>query len=319
MNKPNIVISKCLNFDSCRFNWAIINDEFLLKLNEFVNFIPVCPEVEIWLWTPRLPLRLHKEWDEIKLFQPSSDTDLTIRMNKFCESFLASQNDIDWFVLKNRSPSCWVWDVMVYDKKESHAWKRSWNGLFSQNIIEKFENTPIEDEWRLKNFKLREEFLTKIFCIADFREVRNSKKISKLQDFQAKNKYLFMFYSPEKQIELWQIIASYNKTNIEEILENYFLKLLELFSEKTKIWKMINALSHIFGYFKNECSPEEKEFFIETLNVYREGRIPTSSVIFILKTWALRDKKEYILNQTILNPYPKKLVELSDSWKVLKL
>lgn len=319
MNKPNIIISKCLNFDNCRYDWSVIKDDFLLKLWKYVNFIPVCPEVAIWLSTPRDTIRLFKNKDKIDLFQPSTDEILTEKMNDFSKKYLKSQKNIDWFVLKNRSPSCWIWDVRLYDKKVSHTFRKSWTWIFTKNIDDFFLHIPKEDEWRLKNFKLREEYLSKIFCLADFRELKNNLEISELNEFQAKNKYLFMFFSPQIQKELWQIIASYNKNNLEEIYASYYLKLLELFDTETKIWKMINALTHIFWYFKNECSKEEKDFFIESLENFRVWKIPTSSIVFILKTWALRDKKTYILNQTILNPFPKELIELSDSWKILNL
>jgi uncharacterized protein YbgA (DUF1722 family)/uncharacterized protein YbbK (DUF523 family) len=319
MNKPNIIISKCINFEKCRYNWDIVNDDFLLRLWKYVNYIPVCPEVAIWLSTPRLPLRIFKQWEKNILFQPATEIDLTDKMNVFSKSFLENQKNIDWFVLKNKSPSCWIWDVKIYDKKISHTFIKSWRWIFTQNIDDYFLNIPKEDEWRLKNFRLREEFLTKIFCLANFRWIKNNNIISELIEFQANNKYLFMFYSPKIQKELWQILASYNKENLDEIYNKYYIMLLELFSIETKIWKMINALTHIFWYFKDNCSSEEKIFFLETLDVYREWRIPTSSVISILKTWALRDKKEYILKQTILNPYPKELIELSDSGRILKL
>jgi uncharacterized protein YbgA (DUF1722 family)/uncharacterized protein YbbK (DUF523 family) len=317
--KPNIIISKCINFDNCRFNGWIIKDSFLELLWKYVNYIPVCPEVAIWLSTPRLPLRIFKDWNIIQLYQPATETYLTKKMNIFAQDFLKAQKNIDWFVLKNWSPSCWIWDVRLYDKKISYTFQKKWKWIFTENIDKIYSNIPKEDEWRLKNFKLREEFLTKIFCIAEFRYIRKNLIISEISDFQAKNKYLFMFYSPKIQKELWQIIGSYNKTNINEIFDDYNLKLLELFWTETKIWKMINALTHIFWYFKNNCSSDEKEFFCETIEEYREWRIPTSSVISILKTLALRDKKEYIISQSILNPYPKELIELSDSWKILKL
>jgi uncharacterized protein YbbK (DUF523 family) len=253
MIKPNIIISKCINFDKCRYDWAVVKDDFLLKLWEFVNFIPVCPEVAIWLWTPRPTLKIYEKDKKKILFQAENNLDLTEKMNIFANKFLGKQENIDWFILKNRSPSCWIWDVKIYDKKYWYTFKRSWTWIFSENIDNHFLNIPKEDEWRLKNFRLRESFLTKIFCIADYRELRNSNKISDLSDFQARNKYLFMFYSPSIQKELWQIIASYNRENLWEIYEKYYLKLLELFSTETKIWKMINALTHIFWYFKDNC------------------------------------------------------------------
>ncbi|MDD2871525.1 MAG: DUF523 and DUF1722 domain-containing protein [Candidatus Gracilibacteria bacterium] len=318
--KPNIIISKCLNFDNCRFNGDMINDNFLKKLGEFVNYIPVCPEVAIGLGVPRMPLRLVNIDNETRLLQPSSKSDLTDKMDDFSIEFLKKQKNIDGFIMKNRSPSCGIKDVKIYDKEDSHTINTKHSaGIFGKNILEIYNSYPIEDEGRLKNFRLREEFLTKIFCLAEFREISRTKKIVDLTEFQAKNKYLFMFYSQSIQVLLGQILASYNKENIEEIYSYYYKQLLKLFDNPTKIGKMINSLNHIFGYFKDTCSKEEKEFFIETLDVYREGRIPTSSVISILKTWALRDKKEYILKQTILNPFPKELIELSDSGRLLEL
>ncbi len=318
--KPNLVTSKCLNFDNCRFNWAVINDDFLLKLREFVNFIPVCPEMAIWLGMPRMPLRLFRDENEnIRLYQPWSDVDCTEKMNDFCKDFLSSQGEIDWFVIKNRSPSCGLRDVKVYNKKDSHVSERSWNWLFGQNIIDIFWNTPVEDEGRLKNFRIRESFLTKIFCLARFRNIKEENDISLLQKFQANNKYLFMSYSQDKLNVLGKIIASYDKTNLEEIYKDYYDELLSLFATPSNTWKIINVFSHVFGYFKNTCSSKEKEFFSETLEVYREGRIPTSSVVYMLKTWALRDGVEYVLDQSLLEPYPSELVELSQSGKILVL
>jgi len=318
--KPNIVISKCLNFDNCRFNWDKINDDFLLKLWKHVNFITVCPEVWIWLWTPRLPLRIFNSKDGNRFFQPWNKLDLTDKINSFSKKFLESQKNIDWFIMKNRSPSCWVWDVKIYDKSDSYSLDSGkWKWFFARNIDSFFSLIPIEDEWRLKNFRLREEFLTKIFCLSEFRDIKQNKKISLLAEFQAKNKYLFMAYSQDIQVKLWRIVASYDKTNLDEIFEKYFSELLKLFNTDLSIWKLINSFIHIFGYFKNHCSSEEKLFFSEMLEVYREGRIPTSSIILMLKSYSLRERNDYIIKQTILSPYPRELVELSDSWRDLKL
>lgn len=210
--KPNIIISKCLNFDNCRFNWDKINDDFLLKLWKYVNYIPVCPEVAIWLWTPRLPLRVFNSWQWYRLYQPWNKLDLTDKINNFSKTYLEKQKKIDWFILKNKSPSCWLNDVKVYNKIDSHvSTERKWTWLFTQNVKSQFELIPIEDEWRLKNFRIRWEFLTKIFCLAKFRKIKEKIEIKKLSEFQAENKYLFMAYSPKIQKILWRIIASYNK------------------------------------------------------------------------------------------------------------
>lgn len=315
-NKPNIVLSKCLNIDNCRFNWDVVKDDFITKLWKYVNYLPVCPEVAIWLGVPRMPIRLIK-WN--KIYQPWTNIDYTDKLNNFSEKYLSSLNKLDWFILKNRSPTCWIKDVKVYDKIDSNFISNThWTWLFTYNILNKFKNYPLEDEWRLKNYKLREEFLTKIFILADFREIQENKSISDLQQFQANNKYLFMYFSPQKQVNLWRIIASYDKKNLEEIFEKYFQELIKLLSTQTNQWKFINSIQHIFWYFKN-ISKWEKDFFIQSIEVYKEWRIPSISLINMLKLFAIREDNKYILSQNILYPFPIELLELSDSWKILEL
>lgn len=317
--KPNIIISQCINFEACRFNGGIIKDDFLARLGQYVNYVPVCPEVAIGLGTPRMPVRLYRDEAGLHLHQPGTDLDVTKKMLDFSKKFLQTQENIDGFILKNRSPSCGVKDVKVYNKKDSHvSTERNGNGIFANEVLDAFVWYPVEDEWRLKNFRLREEFLTSIFCLSRFRSVKKEWKISDLVQFQADNKYLFMTYSSVLQKKLGNIVASYDK-NFLEIICKYEEILLELLSKRPKIWATINAMEHVFGYFKDTCSSEEKKFFLETLSVYKEWRIPASSVIHMLKTWALHAKQEYILSQSLLQPFPTDLIELSDSWKKLHL
>lgn len=198
--RPKIVISKCINFENCRYNWDKVNDDFILKLSDFVDFVSVCPEVWIWLWIPRMPIKLFsdKKTGDIKVYQGGSKLDLTEKMQSFSKKYLNSLKNIDWFIMKNRSPSCWIGDVKVYPDSEAKIANGKTSWIFAQNIQDIFTNFPLEDEWRLKNFRLREEFLTKIFCMAHFREINENKNIKDLQDFQAKNKYLFMFFESIK-------------------------------------------------------------------------------------------------------------------------
>lgn len=311
--KPNIIISKCLNFEKCRYNWDRINDSFLDKLWKFVNYIPVCPEVAIWLWTPRATIRIVQDWEKNELIQPKTWANLTEKMHKFSQDFLKSQKEIDWFIMKSASPSCWIKDIKVYEKKSNLCIWRIWKWLFVENIDDIFAKIPKEMDWRLKNFQLREEFLAKIFCLAEFREIKKNKKISELVDFQAKNKYLFMLFSPKIQKDLWLLIANYDKNNLEEILEKFEKNLLELFLTQTKKWKMINVLLHIFWYFKKEINEREKKFFLKSVNKYQSWVASLSSVTDLLKMFAERFEKEYILNQSILNPFPEDLLDLLDA------
>jgi uncharacterized protein YbbK (DUF523 family) len=118
--RPNVIVSKCLEFEACRYNRQIIKDDLVRSLKKHVNYIPVCPEVAIGLGVPRFPVRIVTS-GSTKLIQPSTSMDVTDAMNKFSERFLSKLKDADGFILKNRSPSCGINDVKVYRSAERSA------------------------------------------------------------------------------------------------------------------------------------------------------------------------------------------------------
>ena len=163
ISKPRIVVSKCLEFDACRYNGLPINDSIIRSLKEYVEFIPICPEVEIGLGTPRDPIRLIYQEKKIKLVQPSTKKDITIKMKKFSDEYVNSLGPIDGFILKNKSPSCGIYGIKVYDDIDKSSVKFKDKGLFAKSILSHFSNFPIEEEGRLKNKGIREHFFTAIF------------------------------------------------------------------------------------------------------------------------------------------------------------
>ncbi len=321
--KPNIIISKCIEFDHCRYNGQMIYNELVKKLINHVNFIPVCPEVEIGLGVPRNPVRLVFTNNQLHLTQPSENMNYTQKMQDFSTSFLNTRENIDGFLLKYKSPSCGPSKVRVYyegkgsNEDPRHRTKK--HGLFALKAKELFPYFPMEDEARLLNYKIRDDFLTKIFTLADFREKEKNGKIKDLIEFHAANKFLFMSYNQSEMRKLGRLTANHEKKTTGEVYQEYKYHLLRCMKTPPKRSSMINVLEHMFGFFKQTLSPGEKQFFLDSIILYKEERIPLSSVVMIIKTWALRDRLDYLLQQTLLSPYPKELLELSDSGKLLDL
>lgn len=317
---PRIVISKCLNFDHCRFNGDVIKDEFLLRLWEYVDYVPVCPEVAIGLGTPRLPVRLYDDNGVIRMYQPGNDLDVTDKMNQFSKKFLTNLWEVDGFVMKNRSPSCGTVWVKVYDKKDvssaSHA--KSY-GLFSARIDRMYSGYPLEEEGRLKNLLLREEFLTKIFLFAHLRDLFGNLSMKRLIDFHTCHKFFFLSYGHNFLQSLWNIVANHEDFSCEKVYELYGKKLREGLAKNRTKNNIINTLLHIFWYFKKYNTPQERAFFLESLQTYKEGRVPMSTVLTLLKMWAIWYSQEYILSQSILFPFPEELIDLSHSGKHLNI
>jgi uncharacterized protein YbgA (DUF1722 family)/uncharacterized protein YbbK (DUF523 family) len=309
--KPVVVVSKCITFEAVRWNGQIIASEFVEKLKPYVNFVPVCPEVEIGLGVPRDPLRIVLVKGEKRLLQPATGLDFTEKMAKFSESFLNSLGvGVDGFILKSASPSSGFKNVKVYPSIERVSSIEKAPGFFGGAVLQKFPNSAIEDERRLLNPRIREHFLTKVFTLADFREVKKSEKIRDLVKFQSDNKYLFTAYNQTELRVLGKLAANQEHKPFGEIMTSYEAHLHRALARTPSAGANINVMLKIMGYFSHQLSKGEKSFFLNSVDNYRAGRLPLSACLNVLKAWIVRFNQEYLSSQTVLEPYPEQLAEL---------
>ncbi|MCB9482213.1 MAG: DUF523 and DUF1722 domain-containing protein [Desulfobacteraceae bacterium] len=318
MIKPKIVVSRCLGFEKCRYNGETIVSEIVEILKKHADFITVCPEVEIGLGVPRDPVRVAESGGVKHLIQPASDKDYTAEINSWNRNFIQKFTDIDGFILKNRSPTCGIGDVKIYKglSKTSSAYKGS--GFFGEYVLDKFPFHPVEDEGRLLNYEIRDHFLVKLFAFTKFKQVKQGRTINDLNKFHSENKLLFMAYNQSGLKRLGKILASYNKSNKEIVFEEYEKEFVKIFSKKAGAGNFINVLQHAFGGMSDKLSSEEKKFFINSLEEFRDERIPLTTVTYLIHSMAVRFNNEYLINQTLLNPYPSDLIKTSDSGKKLR-
>lgn len=315
--RPKIVISACIEHSAVRYDGTMISDEVVRKLKDFVDFMPVCPEVAIGLGSPRDTLRLVKKDGNIQLLSTTKGQDYTDEMDTFTSKYLRNilSKDVDGFILKAKSPTCGTDKVKVYKGiGKAMPDQPIQNGLFAQGIVDSYIDTPIETERRLSNFKIREAFLIKTFAMASFREV---KSIKQLQDFHRNNKYLFMSFHQYHMKALGNIASNRDKREFEEVYKEYKKQLHVLFSSPLTMNKRINVLAHIYGYFKKQLSQSEKDFYFSTQDDYANGYIPFSTTLRILHSFIVRFDQDYLSNQTIFEPYPKELITQLDSGKHL--
>ena len=308
--KPRVVVSKCLGFDSCRWNGLMSSDPFVDKLREWVDCIPVCPEVEIGLGVPRKPIRVVETDGTARLLQPSTERDVTVEMESFAGGFLDSLRDIDGFLLKGRSPSCGFKDVKIYNDKGAITGKGA--GVFARAIHGRFPGSAIEDEGRLNDPMIREHFLIRIFTFARFRAVRESRSMGELVRFQAENKLLLMAYNQTVMRELGRVCANRDGKPVETILEEYGRLLPRAFARGASRLSNINVFMHAFGYFSERLASEEKSFFLDALNRFRARTIPMSVLTGVMQSWITRFHEPYLASQTYFAPYPEEL--LNHGW-----
>ena len=308
--KPKILISKCIEFENCRYNGQIIRSDFIKKLKPFVEFIPVCAEVEIGLGIPRSPIRIVEKNKELKLIQPETKKDVTNDMIDFSNNFLKDLK-VDGVILKSKSPSCGIKDVKIYPTEEKSAPLRRDKGFFGGAVLENFSKAAIEDEDRLRNRIIKEHFLKRIFVFSNFRKIKEKKSINELLKFHTNNKLLIMSYSQKELKELGNIVAK-GKKDIEIILNEYEKHLLLAFSKSPKCNSNINVLNHSFGYFSKNLKSEEKKLFLKSIEQFRDGHIGLSVPLNIMKSWIVRFEENYLIDQTFFKPYPEDLMDVEN-------
>lgn len=315
--RPRLVISRCLGFANCRYNGDVINNDFVRRLAEFCEVITPCPEVEIGLPVPRDPIRVvEDEYGSDYLMQPATGDDFSLQMLKYAGCYLNSLEDVDGFILKAKSPSCGRGTVKVYRELDGKIpLSHKTDGFFARSVKDIFPLTPFEDEGRLNNYILRERFLTQIFTLASFRAVAAEKSIAALQNFHASNKELLRFYNQQAKIAMGRLLGEYDGGDIGGVLDKYSELLLEAMASHPKPAALTNFFEHALGFFKNELNAGDKKYFLEQIEQWREGRLPVSALITLVRSWALHFESDWLLEQTVLQPYPVELNDIHDSGK----
>lgn len=312
--RPRILLSRCIEHEHCRFNGGIVSSREIIELKPFVDYITVCPEVAVGLSIPREAIRMISVGGQEHLAGSVNGHDITRDMMDFSERYLRELHDIDGSVLKSRSPTCGIKDVKIYPtpgKVASLGHKTA--GLFGRAVMEHFNTIAVEDEGRLTNFRIREHFYTRIFTHRRFADLKKSPSMAKLVDFHTCHKYLFMVYSQKELKIAGQIVANHEKKSLGMILEEYEAAMTRLFEKLPRYSSVINVLMHIMGYFSRDLSPQEKSFFLDQLELFREGKIPQSSPVLILKSWIVRFHNDYLKKQYFFEPFPSELVSILDS------
>ena len=316
--KPKVVVSKCIEFEYCRWNANIISSPLVQILKNYVEFFPVCAEVEIGLGIPRDPVRLILENEKLKMMQPKTGKEYTDQMTSFAKGFFNSIEELDGLILKADSPSCGLYHTKYYQSSERGAPRLgSGPGLFGRAALEVYPNKAIESEGRLTNFRIREHWLIKLYTLARFRTVKESDLMHELVQFHTQNKFLFMAYNQNLMRGMGRMVANPSNLSFQELTLQYGSKLDKMLEHPPEYTAHINALMHALGYFKKDLSHEEKSFFLDELEKFRAGWIPLFVLINLLQSWIVRFEESYLNKQTYFRPYPEELMnfDLKDSWR----
>ncbi len=308
--KIRLGISSCLLGEKVRFDGSHKHDRYLTgTLGQYVEYVPVCPEVELGLPTPRETLRLVGDPDNQRLVFSKSGEDITESMTAWAAERVAQleQEDLSGFIFKSKSPSSGMERVKLYD--HNSVPNKTGVGLFARAFMEHFPLLPVEEDGRLNDPRLRENFIEIIFTLKRWRETLAQGKTAKgLVAYHTRHKLLMMAHSPAIYREMGKLVARSGEIDTQTLYQEYLALLMKGMRLKTTVPKHINVLQHILGYFKQQLSADEKQEVIGVFESYRAGQIPLIVPITLLNHFVRKYDQAYLREQVYLNPHP---VELS--------
>lgn len=308
--KLKLGISTCLLGENVRYDGGHKLDHYLKEtLGRYVEWVPVCPEVEMGLPVPREAMRLVGRPSSPGLVTARSGIDYTGRMVQWAEGRLheLEEQGLCGFIFKSGSPSSGMRGVKVYG--ESGIPSRAGVGIFARAFMGKFPLLPVEDDGRLQDPQLRENFIGRVFVYRRWHDaVVQGGSFRDLIAFHTEHKLMVLSHSPRHYSELGRLVADGKKHAFRKLCSLYFGTLMEALKLAATTSKHTNVLQHVMGYFKRQLSPDEKQELIEVIGSYHRGLVPLIVPVTLLNHYARKFREPYLLRQYYLNPHPLELM-----------
>jgi uncharacterized protein YbgA (DUF1722 family)/uncharacterized protein YbbK (DUF523 family) len=306
-----IGISACLLGERVRFDGGHKRNEFIGDvLGRFVEFVPICPEVELGLGVPRETLRLLKnESGEVAIVGNQSGIDRTSAMQSWSERRLArlAREDLSGYVLKKDSPSCGMERVKVYGAAGMPS--RDGRGIYAAALMRRYPNLPVEEEGRLADPRLRENFIERVFAFRRLRSFFEKRwTIGGLVAFHTAHKLLLLAHAPNAYSELGRFVANAKALDRAKLREHYESSFMAALSRIATPARHANVLQHIEGYLRNYLDAASRRELGGLIEDYRRGLVPLVAPITLMRHYVRLHAIKYLEGQFYLEPHPKELM-----------
>jgi uncharacterized protein YbgA (DUF1722 family)/uncharacterized protein YbbK (DUF523 family) len=309
MEKIKLGISACLLGENVRYDGGHKLDRFLTDtLGQYIDYVSVCPEVECGLPVPRESMHLQGDPESPHLITSHTKQDMTDRMVRWAQKRVVEleREGLCGFIFKSNSPSSGMERVRVYNENGMPVKKGV--GMFARIFMDHFPLLPVEDEGRLHDPELRENFIERIFALKRWQQALAKKEGRGIVvDFHTKHKSLILSHSPKHYQTMGKLVAKAKGLRLKELYNQYQTLLMESLKLKTTPKKNANVLQHTMGYFKGQLSPNEKKELLEVIDFYRKGHIPLIVPITLINHYVHKYDQPYLKQQVYLNPHPLEL------------
>jgi uncharacterized protein YbgA (DUF1722 family)/uncharacterized protein YbbK (DUF523 family) len=303
-------VSACLLGDQVRFDGGHKRDPFLTDLlGAFVEWVRVCPEVELGLGTPREALRLVRHGDDIRMVNTRSGRDISDAMRAWARArveALAGER-LAGFVLKKDSPSCGMERVKLYG--DGVMAERKGRGLFADALMQRFPRLPVEEEGRLSDSRLRENFVERVFAYVRLRAFLESRwTVGDLVRFHTAHKMALLAHDRAAYDALGRLVASAKGHARKALAEEYADRFMAAFALMATTRKHTNVLMHMLGHFKTVLDEASRHEMLMSIEDYRQGLLPLVVPVTLLRHHVRAHGIEYLAGQVYLEPHPKELM-----------
>ncbi len=302
----SIGISACLMGHKVRYNGGHKRSSFCTNtLDSFFNLIPVCPEVGIGMGTPREPIRLVGDMaDYAVIGTDNPELNVTDQLLQYGKEKASELSQISGYVLMQKSPSCGMERVKIYHPNGNPS-GFSGSGLFAKALMESNPLLPVEEEGRLHDPVLRENFFTRVYAYHRWqRDVEVDPSYAAIGEFHAVYKYILMAHNPQNYTELGRLVAKGREVNINKLMEDYIGCFMKTLAKRANRKSHTNVLLHLLGYVKQSVSSEDRGKILESVEAYRQGMVPLVAPVTLLRHFIEAHGSDYVKKQAYLNPYP---------------
>lgn len=306
----SIGISSCLLGEKVRFDSGHKNHSYITQtLSEYFEFRPFCPEVAIGLGIPREPIRLvvDEPGSAVRCVgTKNADKDFTEPLRAIAHDQFEWIAGLDGYIFKKDSPSCGMERVKVYNKTTPG---RNGVGIYAAEILQAFPNLPVEEEGRLGDPGLRENFVTRVFLYRRWRHLVDAGPSKRdLVTFHARHKLIYMSHNQDKTRELGRLVAAINKLPVDDFCEQYINAVTELIRKPANRKNHANVLKHIQGYLKRDLDTDDRQELEQTIEQYRQGYLPLIVPVTLLRHYFRKHPDSYIDESWYMQPHPKELM-----------
>ena len=314
LDKIKIGISSCLMGENVRFDSGHKKNDYVTGiLKDYFEFSPFCPEVSIGLGIPRETIRLITVNEEIRCVgTKSDDLDVTEKLYQSAEDQKHWHAELSGYILKKDSPSCGMERVKLYKGTDKGGMsEKIATGLYAKRLMENFPHLPVEEEGRLSDPRLRENFIQRVYIYARWQEMEHDGfNLADLQAFHAQHKYIFMSHNQNLGRTLGASLANSDK-DIDSLAAEYLELMMTLLKSIATRKNHVNTLQHIQGYLKNDLDAGDKEELRATIENYQKFLLPLIVPITLMRHHFRRHPKGYIENSFYLKPHPGEMMLLN--------